>query len=463
MSAELKAVWRCTAHTYEDADREIPRPEENAPSTAHCEPLSSPITAPVANIRFTIHALSDPGNPGSQDLVVAFRGSIVSPYMENWMGNAMVLMARFPEAWGGSKVHSGNYGAWSMFLKPRVQQELRGLPSASFNRIIFTGHSLGGAIATLAAADLVSDSTKWGCDVLASCEVSVVTFGQPHSGNDDFKRGYLRNRIPHKRYVNVTDPVPMALAAFNKAAEGAGVEADKFEHVSEEICLAGGIVGKVIEVGEQVYDVVKEFQAHGLTTKALGNALGSHRHSLGAYNKAIENHGRSTAALLAEKGVGMASSVASSALVRTTMAKGAQKVVSGGVQSAAGAGTSIVAQTVGGVAGALPLVSVGLGVGNLAVGVHNGYHIRKMRGEVREVSTKIDTMRGEMDAGFSGTNANLDRGFSETNARIDAGFSETNMHLFEGFDETNANINSLGDFLGGELDALGDVLELQTY
>jgi hypothetical protein len=86
----------------------------------------------------------------------------------------------------------------------------------------------------------------------------------------------------------------------------------------------------------------------------------------------------------------------------------------------------MVTQVAGGVGGALPLVNVGLGVANLAVGVHNAYHIRKMRGEVREVSSKIDTMRGDMH---------------------------------ECFDETNANISSLGD----ELAALGDVLELQTY
>jgi hypothetical protein len=76
MSAELQAVWRCPAHTYEDADRGISRPEKNGPSAARCEPLSPPITASVVNIRFTIHAMS--GTPDSRALVVAFRGSIVS-------------------------------------------------------------------------------------------------------------------------------------------------------------------------------------------------------------------------------------------------------------------------------------------------------------------------------------------------------------------------------------------------
>jgi hypothetical protein len=419
-SAELKTIFRCAAYTYEDVERGIPRPEEKDAATVRCEPLAA-ITAPVVNIRFTIHAM---GLNDQRALVIAFRGS---DNLENWVGNAMVLMAQFPESWSGSKVHSGNYIAWSTFLKPRVQHELRGVSLVSFNRVIFTGHSLGGAIATLAAADLVSDSAaKWDCDVLKHCEVSVVTFGQPHSGNAAFKLGYDRNGISHKRYVNATDPVPMALAAFNKAAEGAGVKADTYTHVSKEICLAGGVVCKVIEVGEQVYDIAIEFQAHGLTKKALGNALGSHRHALGAYNKAIENHGRSPVAVLAEKGIGVASTVVSSDLVQSTMAKGVQKVDSSGIQGAADASKSMVTQAAGGVADALPLVNVGLGVANLAVGVHNAYHIRKMCGEVREVSSKIDTMRGDMGAGFS---------------------------------ETNANIISLRD----ELDALGDVLELQTY
>ena len=84
---------------------------------------------------------------------------------------------------------------------------------------------------------------------------------------------------------------------------------------------------------------------------------------MGAYNKAIQNHGRSVVAVFAEKGVGMASTVVSSALMK--------KVVSGG--------TGVVTQAAGGVVGttlaALPLVNAGLGVGNLAVGVHNGYLI----------------------------------------------------------------------------------------
>jgi hypothetical protein len=178
----------------------------------------------------------------------------------------------------------------------------------------------------------------------------------------------------------------------------------------------------VIEVGEQVYDVVKEFQAHGLTKKALGNDLGSHRHSLGAYDKAIDNRGRSTAALVVEKGIGMASSADGAALVKKTFTT---KVV--GKRSSSGSSGGDIS---GSMPNALNILNVGLGVANLAVGVHSAYYIRQMRGEVREVSTKIDTMRGEMDAGFS---------------------------------EMNANTSSLGDFLGGELDALGHVLELQTY
>jgi hypothetical protein len=355
----------------------------------------------------------------SRALVIAFRGSMCT---ENWGVNAMAQMTEFPKSWSGSKVHSGNYHAWSTHLKPRVLQELHGLRSSGgFNRVIFTGHSLGGAIATLAAVDFKEDAVNWGFDFLASCSdgVSVVTFGQPHSGNAAFKRGYLGSKIAHRRFVNFTDPVPIVLAAANTATKAVSVEVDKYDHVSDAICLAGGVAGKVAEAGEQMYDVIKEFKEHGLTTKALGGALASHRHSLGTYNEAIENRGRSTAGLLAEKGIGMATTTASTALREKTLG------VNVGSSTAPSAASAL--ETVG---GALPMMNAGLGVANLALGAHNAYHLRQMHWEVQEVSIKIDSMREEMETGFA---------------------------------STNENINSLAEFIEGGVDAIQQVLELQSF
>jgi hypothetical protein len=387
-SAELQATFRCAAHTYEDAEHGIPRPEENDTAAARCEFLAATI-APVVNIRCTIHAMGLNSEASSRALVIAFRGSMCT---ENWGVNAMAQMTEFPQSWSGSKVHSGNYHAWSTHLKPCVLQELHGLHSSGgFNRIIFTGHSLGGAIATLAAVDFKEDAVNWGFDFLASGsdDVSVVTFGQPHSGNAAFKCGYMESDIRHMRLLNATDPVPVALAAASWATKVVGD--DTYEHVGEEICLAGGLIGRAVEVAEQTYDVIKEFQAHGLTPKALKNALTSHRHSLGAYNRAVKNQGRSTAALLAEKGIGIASAGASSDLVVA--------MVQGASASALG--------TVGGVAGALPLMNAGLGVGNLAVGAHNAWHIRKMHREVHKLSTQMDSLRGEIETSFASMNEGI--------------------------------------------------------
>ena len=75
----------------------------------------------------------------------------------------------------------------------------------SFRRdehLIITGHSLGGAVATIIAAHL-QDHLPW---------IDLVTFGSPRPGGRKFAR---RLRVPHHRFVHGHDVVPhMPLAAF---------------------------------------------------------------------------------------------------------------------------------------------------------------------------------------------------------------------------------------------------------
>ncbi|KDD71882.1 hypothetical protein H632_c4233p0, partial [Helicosporidium sp. ATCC 50920] len=53
-------------------------------------------------------------------------------------------------------------------------------------RVYITGHSLGGALATLAAFDLLNACAK----ARQACEVTVYTFGAPRTGNAAFARAY---------------------------------------------------------------------------------------------------------------------------------------------------------------------------------------------------------------------------------------------------------------------------------
>lgn len=120
-----------------------------------------------------------PGTPA----VVVFQGSNDVP---DWFVNFDATFATHP--WG--RVHAGFYRSW-LRLRDAVSREI-GLRPA-----ILTGHSLGGALAVLAAHDIVYTS-------------KVVTFGAPRVGDNDFVSGFQAAMLGHaERYVYQFDPVPL--------------------------------------------------------------------------------------------------------------------------------------------------------------------------------------------------------------------------------------------------------------
>ena len=125
--------------------------------------------------------------------VVSFRGT---ENEQDWKTNLRYSLTPVdsPQAggseWAG-KVHQGFLAA---FRSVRDQVD-RYLPWAEGLPIFITGHSLGGALATLGAAYL----SGWG---LAAC----YTFGAPRVGDMGFSRSL---RTPIYRVVNPGDPVPL--------------------------------------------------------------------------------------------------------------------------------------------------------------------------------------------------------------------------------------------------------------
>ena len=152
-----------------------------------------------------VGALSDPGTDtqgfvavrragDEMDMaVVSFRGT---ENVRDWETNLRhsLTPADLPQpAANGptAKVHQGFRDA---FVSVRDQVE-RYLPCAEGLPIFITGHSLGGALATLGAAYL----SGWG---LSAC----YTFGAPRVGNKGFSGGL---RTPVYRVVNPLDTVPL--------------------------------------------------------------------------------------------------------------------------------------------------------------------------------------------------------------------------------------------------------------
>ena len=163
------------------------------------------LRAVLAGGRFElVGALSDPGTDtqgfvavrrvgDAMDMaVVSFRGT---ENFQDWMTNLRYSMGpadSLPPAANDStaRVHHGFRDA---FRSVRGQVD-RYLSCAEGLPVFITGHSLGGALATLGAAHL----SGWG---LAAC----YTFGAPRVGNKGFSSGL---RTPFYRVVNPGDPVP---------------------------------------------------------------------------------------------------------------------------------------------------------------------------------------------------------------------------------------------------------------
>ncbi|CAI5468465.1 unnamed protein product [Closterium sp. Yama58-4] len=144
-------------------------------------------------------------DPQSHLIIVAFRGTCTSS-LRNWIADleALPRSLSYPGL-RHARVHRGFYSAYHFTrLRPSVVHAVLFLMTilpGSF-RVAFTGHSLGGALATLSALDLQVSYD------LPSSDIRVVTFGSPRVGNAAFAT-YFRQKVPGStRVTNWKDLVP---------------------------------------------------------------------------------------------------------------------------------------------------------------------------------------------------------------------------------------------------------------
>ena len=193
--------------------------------------------------------------------IVAFRGSqLPKPEKDNdfqeifndWMKNFNFLPVRWVQ---GVKVHQGFKEAleevWAELADYLTKEQQN-------RRIWFTGHSLGAALATL-AADRYNNVQ------------GLYTFGSPHVGDIDFKNNFLANSY---RFVNNNDIVTTVPPK------------DLFPHVDElrYIDPDGGIHANLSHVKKISFAVQGKF-------KNIFSSLGQLKHGLsGLIPDPIKDH-----------------------------------------------------------------------------------------------------------------------------------------------------------------------------
>lgn len=115
----------------------------------------------------------------------------------------------------GGRVHEGFSNSLDS-LWPQMSAESKRLVTEEERPVFLTGHSMGGAMATLAALELANDGIT---------PRAVYTYGSPPVGDAAFAAAYDKAVPGTHRVVNQTDDVPRLLAPG-------------YEHVGEERYLS---------------------------------------------------------------------------------------------------------------------------------------------------------------------------------------------------------------------------------
>ncbi|KAK9818137.1 hypothetical protein WJX72_007701 [[Myrmecia] bisecta] len=116
------------------------------------------------------------------------------------------------ELYPGTKAHTGFLQQFASVVDPddpehNIAAVLKTLSGGREpNRVLCTGHSLGGALATLGAA--------WAAIEYPRADVRCITFGSPRVGNNKFKHAFHKLVGTSLRLVHGADPVPSMPPSF---------------------------------------------------------------------------------------------------------------------------------------------------------------------------------------------------------------------------------------------------------
>ncbi|KAI9294161.1 alpha/beta-hydrolase, partial [Neoconidiobolus thromboides FSU 785] len=134
-----------------------------------------------------------------KEIIISFRGS---SNLRNWFQNVQTLPFNSEQAIIDATVHSGfktcNDNLKKLYI-PVIKKLVKKYPKFT---VVVTGHSLGGAVATLATLSINFEVR------IKFSKMRLVTFCQPRVGNDKFAAWMNKNVLDSTRFTNNNDPVP---------------------------------------------------------------------------------------------------------------------------------------------------------------------------------------------------------------------------------------------------------------
>lgn len=145
---------------------------------------------------------------GGTDIYVYFTGSEST---RDWKNNINILGSSVPATWGCEtakplRTHLGYTTAFrSVADTVRAALQAKLAASGPVDRVVLCGHSMGGAMATMAALHVACTMPQ------VRPNVCCVTFGAPQVGDSNFV-AFFNETVPTcVRVVNPMDPVPRLL------------------------------------------------------------------------------------------------------------------------------------------------------------------------------------------------------------------------------------------------------------